>query len=224
MDLSLPDAAPDIPIDPERAFVVWALDALRELVAVGIRTAHRTENQHIVASARLQPKDTDFALMQERTARSVRLSIAMAARMRDTYLQRKPRSEQAARVLHRRLQARREVVARAATAAIEAAPTAGDAETVENLTALLRERLTEREFEDELDGLPVRDVLIRIHHLLGLEPDQTDWPKHWPDEPDDAKGLEAGTGDAGPPSETEDIGVDPIDPGAPIQPEAVDTG
>jgi len=223
MDIPLPDAAPDIPIDPERAFVVWALDALRELVAVGIRTAHRTENQHIVASARLQPKDTDFALMQERTARSVRLSIAMAERMRDTYLSRKPKSEQAARVLHRRLQARREVVARAATAAIEAAPTA-DAESVENQTALLRERLTEREFEDELDGLPVRDVLIRIHHLLGLEPDQTNWPKHWPDEACTAEGLEAGTGNAGPTPETEVIEADPVDTGPPIRPAAADTG
>jgi len=224
MDISLPDAAPDIPIDPERAFVVWALDALRELVAVGIRTAHRTENQHIVASARLQPKDTDFALMQERTARSVRLSIAMAARMRDTYLQRKPKSEQAARVLHRRLQARREAVARIAKAAIEADPSAGDAETTENLTALLRERLTEREFEDELDGLPVRDVLIRIHHLLGIEPDQTNWPKHWPNEADDAEGLEEGSGDAGPPPEIEDIEIDPIDLGHSTRPAAADSG
>ena len=223
MDMPLPDAAPDIPIDPERAFAMWALDALRELVAVGIRTAHRTENQHIVASARLQPKDTDFALMQERTARSVRLSIAMAERLRDTYLQRKPKSEQAARLRHRRLQARRAVVSRVATAAIEADP-AGNAETVENLTALLRERLTEREFEDVLDGLPVRQVLIRIHQLLGIEPDQTHWPKHWPDEPDDAEGAEAGTGDAGSPSEIEDSEVDPIDPGPPIRPAGPDTG
>jgi hypothetical protein len=221
MDISLPDAAPDIPHDPERAFVVWALDALRELVAVGIRTAHRTENQHILASTRLQPKDTDFALMQERTARSVRLSIAMASRMRDTYLQRKPESERKARVVHRRLQARREVVARVATAAIEADPSA---EATKDLAALLRERLTEREFEDELDGLPVREVLVRIHHLLGLEPDQTNWPKHWPDEPDDAEEPEAGIGDGDLSPDIEDIEVGPIDPGPPNRPEAADTG
>jgi hypothetical protein len=221
MDMPLPDAAPDIPIDPERAFAMWALDALRELVAVGIRTAHRTENQHIVASARLQPKDTDFALMQERTARSVRLSIAMAERLRDTYLQRKPKSEQAARVLHQRLQARRAVIARVATAAIEADPSA---EATKDLAALLRERLTEREFEDELDGLPFRDVLVRIYHLLGLEPDQTNWPKHWPDEPDGTEEPGAGIGDADPPSDIEDIEVGPIDPGPPIRPAAADTG
>ena len=223
MDNSLPDAAPDIPHDPERAFVMWALDALRELVAVGIRTAHRTEGQHIVASTRLQPKDTDFALMQERTARSVRLSIAMAERMRDTYLQRKPRSEQAERVLHRRLQARRAVVSRVATAAIEADP-AGDAETVENLTASLRERLIEREFEDVLDGLPVRQVLIRIHQLLGIEPDQTNWPTHWPDEPDEAEGAEVEAGDASPPPDVQDVEGAPDDHGPSTRPDAADTG
>jgi hypothetical protein len=176
---TLPDDSPDAPLDPDRAFTGWVLGRLAEVVEIGIRTAHRIEQQQIVAALQPGPPKADFALMQERLARGIRLSIALAARLRDAHITRKvgATTRDAAAVAAGR-QRRREAVTRIATAAIAAA----DAEGTEFRTEALRERLAERDFENELEMLPVREVLTRIHHLLGIEPDQDQWPKHWPDE------------------------------------------
>jgi hypothetical protein len=176
---TLPDDSPDAPLDPDRAFTVWVLGRLAEVVEIGIRTAHRIEQQQIVAALQPGPPKADFALMQERIARGIRLSIALAARLRDAHITRKvgATTRDAAAVAAGR-QRRREAVTRIATAAIAAA----DAESAEFRTEALRERLAEREFENELELLPAREVLTRIYYLLGIEPDQERWPKHWPDE------------------------------------------
>ena len=176
---TLPDNSPDAPLDPDRAFTVWVLGRLAEVVEIGIRTAHRIEQQQVVAALQPGPPKADFALMQERMARAIRLSIALAARLREAHITRKvgASTRDAAAVAAGR-QRRREAVTRIATAAIAAA----DTESAEFRTEALRERLAEREFEHELETLPAREVLTRIHHLLGIEPDQEHWPKHWPDE------------------------------------------
>ncbi len=190
MDISpantLPDDSSGAPLDPDRAFTLWVLGRLAEVVEIGIRTAHRIEQQQIVAALQPGPPKADFALMQERIARGIRLSIALAARLRDAHITRKVgATTRDAKTIATELQRRRDAVTRIATAAIAAA----DAESAEFRTEALRERLAEREFEHELELLPAREVLIRIHQLLGLEPDQDQWPKHWPDEavvPDEA--------------------------------------
>jgi hypothetical protein len=193
---TLPDSSPDAPLDPDRAFTLWVLGRLAEVVEIGIRTAHRIEQQQIVAALQPGPPKADFALMQERIARAVRLSIALASRLREAHITRKfgATTRDAAAVAAGR-QRRQEAVTRIATAAIAA----GDVEDAEFRTTRLHERLVEREFENELETLPAREVLTRIHHLLGIEPDQDQWPKHWPDEaaemPDEA-GPEPDTGNA----------------------------
>jgi hypothetical protein len=162
MDISpastLPDSSPDAPLDPDRAFTLWVLGRLAEVVEIGIRTAHRIEQQQIVAALQPGPPKADFALMQERIARAVRLSIALAARLRDAHISRKfgATTRDAAAIAAGRQQ-RGEAVTRIATAAIAAA----DAERAEFRAEALRERLAEREFENELELLPAREVLVR---------------------------------------------------------------
>jgi hypothetical protein len=213
---TLPDRSPDAPLDPDRAFMGWVLGRLAEVVEIGIRTAHRIEQQQIVAALQPGPPKADFALMQERLARGVRLSIALAARLRDAHITRKvgATTRDAAAVAAGR-QRRRESVTRIATAAIAAA----DAESAEFRTEALRERLAEREFENELETLPAREVLTRIHHLLGIEPDQDQWPKHWPDE---AAVADAGTTEPPPEGDpqpgTRRFFIDPVGPDRPPPP------
>src|SRR5882757_641220 len=142
MDISpantLPDGQPDAPLDPDRAFTVWVLGRLAEVVEIGIRTAHRIEQQQIVAGHQPGPPKADFALMQERIARAVRLSIALAARLRDAHITRKIGATTAdAETIAAGRQRRREAVTRIATAAIATA----DAEDAEFRTTRLRERL-----------------------------------------------------------------------------------
>jgi hypothetical protein len=216
---TLPDGSPDAPLDPDRAFTGWVLGRLAEVVEIGIRTAHRIEQQQIVAALQPGPPKADFALMQERIARAVRLSITLAARLRDAHITRKTgaTTRDAAAVAAGR-QRRREAVTHIATAAIAAA----DAESAEFRTEALRERLAEREFENELELLPAREVLTRIHHLLGIEPDQEQWPKHWPDET-----VESEARATAPPCEAE---LRPetrrvfVDPGEESMPERPDPG
>jgi hypothetical protein len=55
-------------------------------------------------------------------------------------------------------------------------------------------------------------VLTRIHHLLGIELDQDQWPKHWPDEAT-PPGTEPATSpppEGDPQSETRRFFIDPV--------------
>jgi hypothetical protein len=77
----------DGPVDPDLAWTRWALGSLGELVEIGLRSARLTATEQLATPiTRTKP---DFALAQVRLARSVRLSIAMSQRVRETYQERK---------------------------------------------------------------------------------------------------------------------------------------
>ncbi|KGM33259.1 hypothetical protein, partial [Inquilinus limosus] len=75
------------PGDPDLHWTEWALNRLRDIVDLEIRTMRATVREHeqILRGAEMP----DFPLMQSRLARSVRLSIAMTERIRRDYLLRK---------------------------------------------------------------------------------------------------------------------------------------
>ena len=77
----------DGPVDPDLAWTRWALGSLGELVEIGLRSARMTATEQMATPiAQTKP---DFALAQVRLARSVRLSIAMSQRVRESYQDRK---------------------------------------------------------------------------------------------------------------------------------------
>ncbi|OWJ57441.1 hypothetical protein [Inquilinus limosus] len=77
----------DGPVDPDLAWTRWALSSLGELVEIGLRTARMTATEQLATP--IERTRPDFALAQVRLARSVRLSIAMSQRVRETYQDRK---------------------------------------------------------------------------------------------------------------------------------------
>ncbi len=119
MDMASSD--PKTPVDMDLAWTQWALGSLAELVDIHLRTARMTAaEQSATPILRTKP---DFALAQVRLARSVRLSIAMSQRVRETYQDRK-----AGKAAVPERTPAEEAVAEAATsdvATAEAAPAAG---------------------------------------------------------------------------------------------------
>ncbi|MGO4723344.1 MULTISPECIES: hypothetical protein [unclassified Inquilinus] len=177
MDTAPIDAAPaeTPPVDPDRAWTVWALGTLRELVDIDMRTARRLEGQHIVAGNRSEPPVIDFALSQARIARAVRLTIAMTERIREAYRTRKDAAEKAAAEIQERRQRRRAQVARAVA---EALGPERPADGTKSPAAAPRESLTETEPLDvELDTLPIDEIVRRICRRLGREPGRL--PQGW---------------------------------------------
>ena len=178
MDNAPIDAAPaeTPPVDPDREWTVWALNNLRELVDIDMRTARRLEGQHIVAGNRFEPPVIDFALSQARIARAVRLTIAMTERIREAYRARKAEAEKAAAEVAERRQRRRAQVARAVAEVL--GPERQDGAATKG--AEPRESLTETEVPDiELDTLPIDEIVRRICRRLGREPGRL--PQGWDD-------------------------------------------
>jgi hypothetical protein len=86
MDRTPPDceSEQDRPVDPDLAWTLWALRSLAEVVDINLSTARMTAMQQQATPVAPVPPP-DFALMQARIARSVRLTIAMSGRIRDAY-------------------------------------------------------------------------------------------------------------------------------------------
>jgi hypothetical protein len=178
------------PVDPDREWTGWALGTLRELVDIGMRTARRIEVQQMATP--IVPPPPDFALMQARVARAVRLSIAMTERIREAYRARKAEAETAAVELRERRQRRRAQVARAVVAAVGGGAARSEASADAGLQAKLRESLTEAETPDvELDTLPVDEIVQRICRRLGRAPDPALLPWAWDDAGGDEEAPEA---------------------------------
>ncbi len=186
MDNAPIDPTPDEtqPVDPDREWTGWALGKLRELVDIGMRTARRIETQQMATP--IVPPPPDFALMQARVARAVRLSIAMTERIREAYRARKAEAETAAAAVQERRQKRRAQVARAVAAALGPERPAGAATAKDaGSPAAPRESLTETEVPDvELDTLPIDEIVLRICRRLGLAPARL--PQGWEDVEDGA--------------------------------------
>jgi len=90
MDMAPSDseAEQDRTVDPDLAWTLWALRSLAEVVDISLSTARMTVVQQQATPVAPVPPP-DFALMQARIARSVRLTIAMSGRIRDAYQDRK---------------------------------------------------------------------------------------------------------------------------------------
>jgi hypothetical protein len=164
--------------DPDLHWTGWALESLREMVAIDMRTKRVAAQQQGMAG----PDGRDFALMQSRLSRSVRLAIAMTERIRADYLHRKAEAEESGqqeRRRQRRAQAVRDTVAAAALP--------DDAEDAERVRAEAWERLTEDEVLDaRIDTLSPEDFVREVCRRIGRPPDPIPLPQGWDD------GLEAG--------------------------------
>jgi hypothetical protein len=136
----------DGPVDMDLAWTQWALGSLAELVDIHLRTARMTAaEQSATPILRTKP---DFALAQVRLARSVRLSIAMSQRVRETYQDRK-----AGKAAVPERTPAEEAVAEAAASEVapaEAAPVAGPKDGEPR--AEPRESLTETECLEDGPG------------------------------------------------------------------------
>jgi hypothetical protein len=76
------------PVDGDLSWAQWALRSLAEVVDLHLRTARITATHQMASPVAMSPMP-DYALMQVRLARSIRLSIAMSGRIRDEHQERK---------------------------------------------------------------------------------------------------------------------------------------
>jgi hypothetical protein len=162
MDMAQPDEIK--PTDPDMHWTGWALDALRELVQSDLRTKRMIERQQDRTPA---GRDTpDFGLTQSRLSRSVRLSLAMTERIRTDYLMRREKRKQSGEQERRRQ--RRE---QAAEAVVQAVTRPGEADDVERVRKLVRERLVEDEILDvQIDTLSPEEFLRAVCRKIGRPP------------------------------------------------------
>jgi hypothetical protein len=205
------------PTDPDLHWTGWALDTLREVVAIDMQSKRSTATRQMATP--LTPETPDFPLMQSRLSRSVRLSIAMTERIRADYLMRKEERTESGEQERRRQ--RRDQVVEAAVRAVANPEQDWDADCVRSQ---VREKLTEDEILDvQLDTLSPEDFLREVCRKIGrLPPDVAPLPRGW-DESDaiglPGRGGEAvvlgfpgGAGRAGPPEESGDGGPPPWRP------------
>jgi hypothetical protein len=178
MDMAKSDLDEREARDPDLHWTGWALEALREMVAIDMRTKRTVAQQQGLAG----PDGPDVALMQSRLSRSVRLAIAMTERIRADYLHRKEEREESGeqeRRRQRRAQAVRDAVA------VAAPP--DDPEDAERVRAEAWERLTEDEVLDaQIDTLSPDEFVREVCRRIGRPPDPIPLPQGWDD------GLEAG--------------------------------
>ncbi|OWJ56175.1 hypothetical protein [Inquilinus limosus] len=180
------------PADPDLHWTGWALDTLREMVSIDMRTKRMTATQQLQTSA--GPDAPDFDLKQSRLSRSVRLSLAMSERIRADYLLRKDeRVESGEQARRRKL---REQVAEAAVKAVAAPDKDWDADYVRSA---VRERLNEDDVLDaQLDLLSPEEFLREVCRKIGRPPPSIPLPPgledlDGPDEgANDNSGLGAG--------------------------------
>jgi len=203
MNMAQPDEI--LPTDPDLKWTGWALDMLREMVEIDCRTKRMTAQQQGAILA--GPEAPDYALMQSRLSRSMRLSLAMTERIRADYLSRKAEATETGERERRRQ--RREQAARAVTEAV-AAP--DEAQDFERVRSAVREKLAEDEILDvQIDTLSAADFVREVCRWLGRRPDPARLPRGWDDEANDNAGApgavvvaadpEAGDGRAEPPED-----------------------
>ncbi|WP_225767018.1 hypothetical protein [Inquilinus sp. Marseille-Q2685] len=187
------------PSDPDLNWTGWALEKLREVVEIDARCKRLTERQQQATPAGSETP-SDFPLMQSRLSRSIRLSIAMAERIRGDYLHRRAEGE-ASGALERRRRRREQAVQAvveavgAAEAAEAADPAAAvDPEETERLRSEVWERLTEDEVLDvQLDTLPAGEFVREVCRWLGRRLDPSRLPQGW----DDVLGANDNAGSSG---------------------------
>ncbi|OWJ55847.1 hypothetical protein [Inquilinus limosus] len=184
------------PADPDLHWTGWALDTLRELVSIDMRTKRMTATQQLQQTP-AGPDAPDFDLKQSRLSRSVRLSLAMTERIRAGYAMR--RDERKASGEQARRRKLREEVAEAAVQAVAAPDKDWDADYVRSA---VRERLDEDEVLDaQLDLLSPEEFLREVCRKIGRPPPSIPLPPGLDDGANDNSGLSgagAGCADARP--------------------------
>ncbi|MGK9166448.1 hypothetical protein KXR53_09140 [Inquilinus limosus] len=213
------------PSDPDLNWTGWALDKLREVVEIDIRSKRLIERQQQATLAGSE-EPPDFALMQSRLSRSIRLSIAMAERIRGDYLHRRAEAEESgalARRRRRREQAVKAVIEAVAAAEATVPPEAGETAEdpdIEDLKAAVWERLTEDEVLDvRIDTLPADEFVREVCRWLGRRLDPSRLPQGW----DDVAGANDNAGSPG--ASSDSAAVDPETRGGwPEQPDEAEVG
>jgi hypothetical protein len=163
MDMAQTSSEPTRPTDPDMLWTVWALHLVREAAEMDMRVKRMTERQQERASS---DSPLDFGLIQSRLSRSLRLSVAMAERIRTDYLLRRGERE-ASGEQQRRRQKREQVADTVAKAA--AKPEEGW--TVEHLRTVVRETLVEDEILDaQLDTLSPEEFVQAVCRKIGRPP------------------------------------------------------
>ena len=180
---------PSRPTDPDMLWTGWALHLLREAAEIDLRAKRMAAQQQSATPA--GPEAPDFALMQSRLSRSLRLSIAMSERIRADYLLRKADREGSGEQERRRQ--RRE---QAAEAVVRAAAAPGEGWGVEHTRSAVWEKLIEDEILDaQLDTLSPEEFVQAVCRKIGRPPPSIPLPQSWND------AVEAATA---PPAETAD--------------------
>jgi hypothetical protein len=87
MDMAQTSSEPTRPTDPDMLWTVWALHLVREAAEMDMRVKRMTERQQERASS---DSPLDFGLIQSRLSRSLRLSVALAERIRTGLPQARP--------------------------------------------------------------------------------------------------------------------------------------
>ncbi|MGO1077196.1 hypothetical protein [Inquilinus sp. CA228] len=176
MDVAQSDSDEIRPTDPDMKWTGWALDSLRELVTIDLRTKRIISTQQ--QAMRAGPESTpDFDLKQSRLSRSVRLSIAMTERIRANYLMRREKRKESGEQEHRRQ--RREQAAQAVAEAV------AQPEDVEYMRSWVWEKLVEDEILDEqLDTLSAEEFVREVCRKIGRPPNPAWQPRGWDDAAD----------------------------------------
>jgi hypothetical protein len=211
---SAPEPAP--PGDPDLHWTGWALHILREAAEIDLRAKRMTAQQQ--SAATVGPHTPDFALMQSRLSRSLRLSIALSERIRNEYLMRKGEREGSGEQERRRR--RREQAAEAATR-LAAAP--GEGWSVEHTRSAVWETLVEDEILDvQLDTLSPEEFVREVCRRIGRPP-APPWPPQGGEEDGEA-GLAGAEAVAADPGEGWGEGrAEPPEESAPSRPPAPDS-
>jgi hypothetical protein len=163
MDMAQTSSEPTRPTDPDMLWTVWALHLVREAAEMDMRVKRMTERQQERASS---DSPLDFGLIQSRLSRSLRLSVAMAERIRTDYLLRRGERE-ASGEQQRRLQKREQV----ADTVVKAITTPLDGEGAEHLRSVVWEKLVEDEILDmQLDTLSPEAFVQAVCRKLGRPP------------------------------------------------------
>ncbi|MGL4960114.1 MAG: hypothetical protein ACRC67_02690, partial [Inquilinus sp.] len=204
------------PTDPDMKWTGWALDTLRELVAIDMLSKRMISTQQQATPAGSESV-ADFDLKQSRLSRSVRLSIAMTERIRAQYLMRRGKRKDSGEQERRRQ--RREQAADTVAKAI------AQPEDVDYMRNWVWEKLVEDEILDEqLDTLSPEDFMREVCRKIGRSPPHPiRVPQGWDDgaEAEDVEPAETARADREPaeawphPSDDSDTGRCPPKPSQP---------
>ncbi len=136
---------------------------LHKLVEIGSRLARAIDRQAAPAPAPPPAPRTELAVAFERVARTLRRTIALARKIADPA----PQARAAEQAHQRRVTARKQII-RDLEDTIHREAHGRKAET-EALHAELYERLDTMDLDDDLDTLPIAEIIAALRRDLGLE-------------------------------------------------------